>query len=139
LQRLAGELVARIPQLASARVRLVAGVALAIAVGFVAAHLVAGMRERRTFGAIDARVIAVQSAADTPDSYAALDAFRAEQLAAKYAARRSIAVTSLMVWAVVGAALAYGWFSLFRSASTATGGPRPVRASPGGARDHPGS
>jgi hypothetical protein len=113
-RRLGSELMARIPVLASARVRLVAGVALAIALGFVPAHLVAGMRERTAFAAIDAKVAVVQSTADTPDSYAALDRFRAEQLDAKYSARRSIAVTSLLVWAAIGAALAYGWFSLFR-------------------------
>jgi hypothetical protein len=126
LRRLGGELVARIPVLASARVRLVAGVALAIALGFVPAHLVGRMRERSAFAAIDAGVVAVQSTADTPDSYAALDAFRAEQLEAKYGARRSIAVTALVVWAAVGAALAFGWFALFRSASAT-----PVTASPG--------
>jgi hypothetical protein len=134
-RQLGSELRARIPVLASARVRLVAGVALAIALGFVPAHLVAGMRERSAFAAIDAKVTAVQSTADTPDSYAALDAFRAEQLDAKYSARRSIAVTSLLVWAAVGAALAYGWFSLFRSGSVAPAAPRPVRVLPGGARD----
>src|SRR6185295_1735842 len=116
----------RIPVLGSARVRLVAGVALAITLGFVPAHLVAGMRERSAFAAIDAAVAAVQSTADTPDSYAALDRFRAEQLDAKYSARRSIAVTSLVVWAAVGAALAYGWFSLFRSSPAA---PRSVQTS----------
>jgi hypothetical protein len=125
LRTLGSELVARIPVLGSARVQLVAGVALAIALGFVPAHLVAGLRERSAFGAIDARVVAVQSTADTPDSYAALDAFRAEQLDAKYSARRSIAVTSLLVWAAVGAALAFGWFSLFR----------PAPATPAGTRD----
>jgi hypothetical protein len=131
LRRLGSELVARIPVLASARVRLVAGVALAIALGFVPAHLVGGIRERSAFAAIDAGVVAVQSTADTPDSYAALDAFRAEQLEAKYGARRSIAVTALLVWAAVGAALAFGWFALFRSASAAPRAPDPVTASPG--------
>jgi hypothetical protein len=114
-RRLGIALEARIPQLASARVRLAAGVALAIVLGFIPANLVAGMRERSAFGAIDAKITAVQSTADTPDSYAALDAFRAEQLDAKYGARRSIAVTSLLVWAAIGAALGYGWFTLFRS------------------------
>jgi hypothetical protein len=125
----------RIPVLGSARVRLVAGVALAIALGFVPAHLVAGMRERSAFAAIDAKVAAVQSTADTPDSYAALDGFRAEQLDAKHGARRSIAVTALLVWAAAGAALAYSWFSLFRSGSAV---PRSTGVSPGGTRDSPG-
>ena len=121
--RRAGDaLEARIPRLASPRVRLATGVALAVVLGFIPAHLVAGMRERSAFGAIDAKIAAVQSTADTPDSYAALDAFRAEQLDAKYGARRSIVVTSLLVWAAAGAALAYGWFGLFRARPPAAAG-----------------
>jgi hypothetical protein len=107
---LAGALATRVPALASPRVRFAAGVALAIALGFLPAQLAAGMRERSAFGAIDARIAAVQATADTPDSYAALDAFRAEQLDAKHRARRGIVVTSLLIWAAAGGALAYAWF-----------------------------
>jgi hypothetical protein len=101
---------ARHPLLGSARARLIAGVVLAIVVGFLPAHLVAGMRERSAFGAIDSKVAAVQAAATAPDSYAALDAFRAEQLDDKRGARRMIVLTSLLVWAAVGGVLAYVWF-----------------------------
>ena len=83
---------------------------LAIVLGFLPAHLVAGMRERSAFAAIDARVVSAQVAADTPDSYAALDGLRAEQLDAKRSARRMIVLTSLMIWAAAGGALAYVWF-----------------------------
>ena len=107
---LAGALATRIPALAAPRARFAVGVALAIALGFIPAHLAAGMRERSAFGAIDTKIAAVQATADTPDSYAALDAFRAEQLDAKYSARRAIVVTSLLIWAAAGGALAYAWF-----------------------------
>jgi len=113
-----GELVSRFPVLArlvdSVRARLAIGVLLAILLGFVPAHLVAGWRQRSAFAAIDGKIMAVQAAAATPDSYDALDAFRAQQLDAKYAARRSIVVTALLIWAAAGAALGYGWFSLLR-------------------------
>ena len=91
---------------------LAAGVAIAIVLGFVPAHFVAAWRERAELGAIDDKVAAAQSAADAPDSYAALDAFRAEQLDAKRAARRTIAMIALVVWAATGGALAYGWSRL---------------------------
>jgi hypothetical protein len=107
-------LVARIPALGSARVRLVAGVLLAIALGFVPAHLAARMRERSAYAAIDSKVASVQAAAATPEAYAALDEFRAEQLDAKRSARRSIIATALVIWAAAGGALAYGWFRRFR-------------------------
>jgi hypothetical protein len=103
-------LVARIPALASARVRLAVGVWLAIVLGFVPAHLAAGMRERSAYAAIDRTVASIQSAAATPEAYAALDAFRADQLDAKRSARRSIIATAMVIWAAAGGALAYAWF-----------------------------
>ncbi len=52
----------------------------------------------------------MQAAVDSQDGYDALDAFRAEQLDGKRAARRSIALASLAIWAAVGGGLAYVWF-----------------------------
>src|SRR5262249_39653470 len=98
--------------LRSPRVRFVAGVAIAIVLGFVPAHLVAAWRERAEFAAIDDKVEAAQSAADTPETYAALDALRAEQLDAKRSARRNIEMLSLVIWAIAGGALGYGWFRM---------------------------
>jgi hypothetical protein len=85
-------------------------VVLAILLGFIPAHVVASLREVRTFRAIDSRVDAAQAAATTPDSYEALDAFRAQQLDDKRSAQRSIALTSLLIWAAVGGGLGYVWF-----------------------------
>jgi hypothetical protein len=100
--------------LQSLRVRFAAGVALAIVVGFVPADLVASFQERSAFREIDARVAAVQAAVDSPQSYAALDAFRADQLDAKRDARRSIVVTAMLLWAATGGGLAYVWFKRVR-------------------------
>jgi hypothetical protein len=96
--------------LASAQVRFAVGVLLAILLGFIPAHLVAAVRERSAFAAIDRKVSAAQAEADTPDGYAALDQLRADQLDAKRSAQRSIALVSLLIWAIAGGGLAYVWF-----------------------------
>lgn len=92
------------------RARILAGVVLSILLGFIPAHLIAESRERSAFAAIDAQVVAVQEAADTPEEHEALDAYRTTQIARKQSERRSIALTSMLIWAVVGAGLAYAWF-----------------------------
>jgi hypothetical protein len=97
-------------QLASRRGRFAIGVLLAVVLGFIPADIVATLREHSALRAIDARVVAAQDAADSQDSYAALDAFRAQQLALKRSKRRMIALTSLLVWAAASGAVGYVWF-----------------------------
>lgn len=92
------------------RVRLVAGVVLAILIGFLPAHLVASARERSAYDAIDRKILAEQESATTPDSYAALDQMRSDELDHKKSERRSIAILALLMWGAVGGAVAYGWF-----------------------------
>ena len=94
------------------RARFAAGVFLAIVVGFLPSHLVASARERSTFRGIDSQVETTQAAADTPDMYAQLDSFRDAQLAHKKSEQRNIAMMSMLIWAVVGGAVAFGWFRL---------------------------
>lgn len=94
------------------RARFAAGVFLAILVGFLPAHLVASARERSAFRTIDVQVETTQAAADTPDMYAQLDAFRDAQLGHKKSEQRNIAMVSMLIWAVVGGAVAFGWFRL---------------------------
>ena len=95
---------------ASPRARFAVGVVLAIVLGFIPAHIVASLREDSAFRPIDARVTAAQAAVDSRASYDALDAIRAEQLDAKRGARNTIALTSLMIWALSGGAIAFVWF-----------------------------
>jgi hypothetical protein len=83
---------------------------LAIAIGFIPAHLVAAAREKSAFGAIDQKIIATQREAETPDAYEQLDKFRTDQLARKHDDRRSIAIMAMLIWGAVGGAVAYGWF-----------------------------
>ena len=92
------------------RARVAAGVAVAIVLGFLPAHLIASARERSAFREIDAHVVEVQSRTEAPLDDAALDAFRAEQRARKQGARRSIALASMAIWALLGAGIAYVWF-----------------------------
>lgn len=96
--------------LGDVRVRFVAGVVLAILIGFVPAHVVAAARERSAYKAIDDKVMAVQQLADTPEAYAALDRMRADQLARKQGEQRNAAIIALAIWALVGGAVAFGWF-----------------------------
>jgi hypothetical protein len=96
--------------LANPKTRMVAGVVLSIAIGFIPAHLVASSREKSAYAAIDAKVIATQREAETPDAYAQLDSFRSDQLARKHDDRRNIAIMAMLIWGAVGGAIAYGWF-----------------------------
>jgi hypothetical protein len=91
--------------------RFAAGVFLAILIGFIPAHVVAAARESSAFRAIDAQIESTQqSAVSDEEQYKALDGFRAGQLAKKEAERKSIAMMAMAIWAVAGAAVAYGFF-----------------------------
>jgi hypothetical protein len=96
--------------LADERVRFVAGMVLAILIGFVPAHVISSIREHSAYAAIDRKVEAAQSLADTPESYARLDQVRAEQLDEKKDERRSIALLAFVIWGVAGGGIAYAWF-----------------------------
>lgn len=96
--------------LANEKVRFVAGVVIALVIGFIPAHIVASSREKTAFAAIDANVVAIQKQAETAEAYAALDQFRTEQLARKADDRRSIAMMALLIWGIAGGAIAYVWF-----------------------------
>lgn len=96
--------------LADERVRLVAGVVLAILIGFLPAHLVAKSREASTYKELDAQLVSIQNQVETPDAYADLDHTRATFLERKKDERRNIAMLALVIWGLVGAGVAYGWF-----------------------------
>lgn len=96
--------------LANERVRFVAGVVLAVLLGFVPAHLIASSREKDAYAEIDRKVVHAQQQADTPDAYATLDKTRADFLDRKESERRSAAIIALVIWAAVGGAIAFAWF-----------------------------
>lgn len=92
------------------RWRLAAGVMVSIVLGFLPAHLIASVREHSAFDKIDADIIRTQDAADSPEMYEALDAFRAAELELKQSKKRSIAMLSMLIWGVSAGGLAYVWF-----------------------------
>ena len=92
------------------RWRFAAGVFIAIVLGFIPAHLIAASREASAFAKIDQVTIDTQNAVDTPEAYELLDSFREKQLDLKRSTRKSLAMQSMLIWAVVGAGLAFAWF-----------------------------
>lgn len=96
--------------LANERIRFVLGVVVALLIGFLPAHVIAKKREKSAFAAIDANVVETQRRADSKDSYAALDQFRADQLERKHDDRQGIAMMALFIWGLAGGAVAYVWF-----------------------------
>ncbi|HTL35155.1 MAG TPA: hypothetical protein VL326_18635 [Kofleriaceae bacterium] len=96
--------------LGNERVRHVAGLVLAIVLGFVPAHLVASSIEKSAYAEIDQKVIHVQQQADTPDVYAMLDKQRADFLDRKESERRNAAIIAFVVWGLVGGGIAFLWF-----------------------------
>ena len=109
-QPAATSLPSKLGPLANERVRTIAGVVLAILLGFVPAHFVAHSRETSAFHELDTRLVSLQNSADTPEAWAALDRTRADFLERKREERRNIAMMAFAIWALVGGAIAYGWF-----------------------------
>ena len=96
--------------LGNERARHVVGIVLAIALGFVPAHLVASSMEKSAYAEIDQKVIRAQQQADTPEMYATLDKTRADFLDRKESERRNAAIIAIVVWAIVGGGIAFAWF-----------------------------
>jgi hypothetical protein len=95
---------------ADERVRFAVGVVLAIGIGFVPATVVASIREKSAFAQIDDDVATRHAAADSLDEWQQLDAFRTRALERKHEQRRSIALVSMAIWALVGGGFAYLYF-----------------------------
>ncbi len=92
------------------RVRLAAGVLLAVLLGFIPAHFIATLRETSAYAEVDKKVIAAQQRADTPELYRALDRLRADQLERKRSEQRNAALIGFALWALVGGGVALVWF-----------------------------
>lgn len=86
------------------------GIVVALVIGFVPAHFIANMREKSAFAEIDQKVAAMDAAADSQETYAALDAARDKMLEEKQSARTMIALTSMGIWAIVAAGVAFAFF-----------------------------
>ena len=110
----AGDLVKQgLGKLAAApRIRYAVGVFLALFIGFLPAHIFASIREGGVYDRIDKQVEEDQAQVVTIDEWTALDDARAEHLASKKSAQRSIALGGIIVWLLVGGALGFVWFRL---------------------------
>jgi hypothetical protein len=95
---------------ADVRVRLAVGVALAILIGFVPAHLVAAVREDSAYAQVDREIQARYKSVLTEADWDALDPMLARQIERKKEQRRSIALASFLIWGLVGGGVAFLWF-----------------------------
>jgi hypothetical protein len=91
------------------RAHFVAGVALALFLGFVPAHVVGCAREG-AYDDIRETVAAEYAKIDSPTAWDSAADARAEAQSRLDARRRNVAVSSTVVWALAFAGLAYGWF-----------------------------
>lgn len=90
------------------RPHFIAGVVLALVAGFVPAHFIASMREKDAFAAIDNQVATAHASVESFETYQALDAAREKFLDEKQSKRQSIALTSMLLWAVISAGVGFG-------------------------------
>ncbi|MEZ4401474.1 MAG: hypothetical protein R3B06_15725 [Kofleriaceae bacterium] len=90
--------------------RFIAGVVLAVAVGAVPALLVGGARERSAFAKLDGELADRQGQVTTRDEWDGLDRVRATIAERKRSDRQAIAITTLLLWAVLSGGVAWVWF-----------------------------
>lgn len=113
------------------RTRLLVGVLLAIVVGFIPATILSSVRERPAFAKIKADLLETYASATTPAQSEGLDEVRDASLDLMSSRRFNIAVTSCLLWAIVGAGFAYFWFRRFDWRRYASGAPPPPSSAGG--------
>jgi hypothetical protein len=89
------------------RPRFAGIVVLALVIGFLPVHFVAKMREKSAFAEIDQQVAEAHAAADSHETWLALDAAREKLREEKESKRQMIALTSMLLWAVVAAGVGF--------------------------------
>lgn len=92
------------------RARFVAGVVVAAAIGCVPALVTASVRKRSAFAEIDSQLEGKQAAVLTRGDWDNLDRVRTSFVERKKSEQQSIAITSLLLWAVVSGGAAFVWF-----------------------------
>ncbi len=91
-------------------VRLVAGAALAVGLGFLPAHFVAAAREHAAYAELDLELTKREATIRSRADYDAFDTVRAAYADRKRAARTSIAYGSIALWILVGGGVGWLWF-----------------------------
>jgi hypothetical protein len=94
----------------NARVRFAVGVLLALLLGFVPAHIYAVASEGSEYSALRKQVRDAYADARTTEDWQGLDQVRAGTLEVMASRRLHIAINASLVWAGVGALLAWVWF-----------------------------
>jgi hypothetical protein len=92
------------------RVRLAAGVLLAILVGFIPATVITTVREQSAFAEIDTTVKKRFESIYSETDWNALDPMLVRERGRKQDERRNIALGSMVIWALAGAGVAFVWF-----------------------------
>jgi hypothetical protein len=92
------------------RVRFVAGVVVAAALGCIPALVTSSVRKRSAFADLDSQLERQQSQILTRTDWDNLDRVRASFIERKKAEQQSIAVTSLLLWVIVSGGVAFVWF-----------------------------
>lgn len=89
------------------RGRFVLAVVVGLVIGFLPAHFIAKMREESAFRDVDAKVERAHASTDSHETWAALDGAREKLLEEKQSKRQMIALTSMLIWGVVAAGVAF--------------------------------
>lgn len=92
------------------RVRFIAGVVVAAALGCVPALVTASVRKRSAFADLDGQLERQQSQILTRADWDNLDRVRVSFVERKKSEQQSIALTSLLLWAAVSGGVAFLWF-----------------------------
>ena len=92
------------------RLRFAVGVFLVLLVGFLPAHVFGVIREGSVYSKIDDQVQAEQESVTDLEAWNALDDSRKAHLERKYSSQRSIALGSIVVWALFGGIIGFVWF-----------------------------
>jgi hypothetical protein len=92
------------------RARLVAGVLVALLVGFLPAHVVSAVREGSAYAPIRAELRVHYAAITDPVQHAAATEVRAAKLDLMRSRQSSIAITGFAIWVLCGVGVGWLWF-----------------------------
>jgi hypothetical protein len=92
------------------RARFAAGALLTVLVGFLPAHIVASVRERSAYAEIDTHLAEKEAHVQSLEQWKTLDKIIEAHRDEKVAEQHSIALTAVILWALVSAGFAFVWF-----------------------------
>jgi hypothetical protein len=105
---------ARLSMANRGRLNFVAGVVLAVLVGFVAAHVVGAIQETGAYPPLEKELGDAYAEAVDPNTYATLPEVRAGMQILVDSRQRRIAITAALVWLATAAGFGFVWFRKIR-------------------------